>query len=309
MGAPKQLTLVEMGPGRGTMMRDALRAAQVMPEFLSAVVVELVESSDPLRAVQKETLKNAGVPVRWSRRALDPHPETPLILLANEYFDAWPVDHLRFAPTGELEQKFVTIDARDTLQFEWQRASVGQEDGYGRQGQSNHPKWFNARDAAGRILEVHNTVGYGDGYVWPIININHAKAPSAALIIDYGHAATAAGETLQAVRAHTPEHVLTSPGEADLTAHVDFEELEKLTRHRGATPLSPTFEPLTTQAEFLTRLGVIERVTRLMRSNPGQANALETGAARLLAPNGMGTRFKVLGVRSADLPTLPGFKI
>jgi SAM-dependent MidA family methyltransferase len=129
-----------------------------------------------------------------------------------------------------------------------------------------------------------------------------ARGPVAALVIDYGYTAPAQGDTLQAVRAHRYESPLTSPGEADLSAHVNFYELAILLHGAGLAIDGPV-----TQAEFLGSLGIVERASRLMAANPTRAGEIETGVARLIAPNGMGTRFKVLGVRTPELPPLPGF--
>ena len=105
------------------------------------------------------------------------------------------------------------------------------------------------------------------------------------------------------MRQHRFEHVLTSPGEADLSAHVDFSAVAEAARGRGLMVDGPT-----TQAEFLGRLGILERTSRLMTANPARANAIETGTARLLDPQGMGTRFKAIGLRTADVPRLPGLE-
>ena len=126
-------------------------------------------------------------------------------------------------------------------------------------------------------------------------------APLAALFIDYGYISPQHTDTLQAVRAHRAEHVLTSPGEADLSCFVDFGAFARATE-----PQLDTDGP-TTQAEFLGRLGILQRASRLMAKNPGHANMLEMSVGRLMAPQGMGTRFKAIGVRSPGLPILPGF--
>ena len=128
------------------------------------------------------------------------------------------------------------------------------------------------------------------------------SGPIAVLIIDYGHVAPVSGDTLQAVRGHVYESPLTSPGEADLSAQISFFELATALHTAGLTIDGPV-----TQAEFLGSLGTIERASRLMSANPQRGGEIEAGIARLMAPNGMGTRFKVMGVRSPHLPPLPGF--
>jgi NADH dehydrogenase [ubiquinone] 1 alpha subcomplex assembly factor 7 len=121
-------------------------------------------------------------------------------------------------------------------------------------------------------------------------------------MFDYGHMHSAPGDTLQAIRSHRYEHALTSPGEADVTAQVDFAQIADA--FQG--PRTAIDGPIT-QAEFLGRLGIIERASKLMSANPAKAGEIEAGVARLIAPTGMGSRFKVIGVRSSGLPTLPGF--
>ena len=126
--------------------------------------------------------------------------------------------------------------------------------------------------------------------------------PLAALFVDYGHTQPALGETLQAVRNHAYEHPLCSPGEADLTVQVDFSDVAAEMKKQGFAVDGPV-----TQAEFLGRLGIIERASKLMAANPAKAAGIEAGVMRLMAPNGMGTRFKAIGIRSPHLPALPGF--
>ena len=130
------------------------------------------------------------------------------------------------------------------------------------------------------------------------------SGPLVALIIDYGYATPSAGDTLQAVRDHAYENPLTSPGEADVSTHVGFFELATALHHVGLEIDGPV-----AQTEFLGRLGAIERASRLMHANPARAAEIEAGIARLMAPNGMGTLFKVIGVRSPGLPPLPGFPV
>jgi NADH dehydrogenase [ubiquinone] 1 alpha subcomplex assembly factor 7 len=311
MGEPSKITLIELGPGRGTMLKDIVRAARVVPKFLAAIQVRLVETSAPLAALQRQTLAGVGVPVEWSKRAFDPHPDTPFILLANEYLDAWPVEHWRYSPAGDLEHRRVILDARDALQFDWRPFPLHDIDWYRRYLPEGVIDWFHSAAPAATILETHNTLISGDGFVDPFHAVNHSNHVAAALIIDYGHGVTQPGETLQAVRAHKPEHPLTSPGEADLTAHVDFREVRDMLRKLVYPPQNPiqVIEPLITQAEFLASLGIVERAQKLIAANPSEANTIETAIARLIAPNGMGTRFKVMGVRSPQLPPLPGFPL
>jgi SAM-dependent MidA family methyltransferase len=123
------------------------------------------------------------------------------------------------------------------------------------------------------------------------------------MFFDYGHLATAPGETLQALRAHQFEHPLTSPGAADLTVHIDFEAFATAAQNHALAVDGPI-----TQGEFLGRLGIVERASRLMSANPAKAGEIELAVSRLIAPQGMGSRFKAIGLRSPNLPILPGFE-
>lgn len=282
--APERVTLTEYGPGRGTMMRDMLRAARVVPGFAHAASVHLVEASPVLQAAQREALADFGAALTWGHNLIGFPP--PAIIVANEFLDAWPVDQWLKTNMG-WRQRGVGLDWRGELTF----------------------CILDASDATGALDRL-----YGDAPPGTVVESQRPErlaealralasaGPIAALIIDYGYASASAGDTLQAVRAHVYEHPLTSPGEADISAHVSFYELASVLHTSGLAIDGPV-----TQAEFLGSLGIIERASRLMHANPERAGEIEAGVARLLAPNGMGTRFKAIGVRSQGLPTLPGF--
>lgn len=284
LGSPSALALVEYGPGRGTMMRDVLRAARVVPGFAQAVNVHLVEASPVLQALQRDTLAQAGVPINWGHNLIG-FP-SPAIILANEFLDAWPVDQWVKTSHG-WRQRGVGLDGNGTLTFCIRDMSetTGALD-------SLYPQ-----APAGAIVESQRPERFAEA-----LGTLSRTGPFAALIIDYGYATASAGDTLQAVREHRYEYPLTSPGEADISAHVSFYELASVLHGAGLAIDGPV-----TQAEFLGNLGVIERTSRLMHANPARAGEIETGVARLIAPNGMGTRFKVVGVRTQGLPPLPGF--
>jgi NADH dehydrogenase [ubiquinone] 1 alpha subcomplex assembly factor 7 len=284
LGAPQRFTFAEFGPGRGTMMRDMLRATRVVPGFDNSVSVHLVEASLTLEKLQRETLNGVNVPVSWGHN-LASFP-APAIIVANEFLDAWPVDQWMRTNAG-WQQRGVGLDASGELAFclrEGGDASGALDRMY-------------PNAAPGTIVESQRPERFVDA----LRAVAHG-GPLAALIIDYGYASASAGGTLQAVREHAYEHVLTSPGEADISAHVSFFELASVLHAAGFQIDGPT-----TQAEFLGALGIIERASRLMHGNPARAGEIEAGVARLIAPQGMGTRFKVIGVRSAGLPPLPGF--
>jgi SAM-dependent MidA family methyltransferase len=283
MGAPPRFTLAEAGPGRGTMMRDALRAADRVPGWRDAARIVLVEKSPALRAAQCETLSAHADRIAWSAtgEGLDP----PLILLANEFLDCLPVEQAVKTVRG-WELRCVTVDAAGTLAFGFD-PRLGTVDSLA---------------APFRDAPPDSVLEFAPDAMPPWLGDAARRGPVAGLFIDYGHAATGLGETLQAVRRHRHEHVLTSPGEADLSAHVDFAAFAAAARNAGLAVDGPV-----TQAEFLGRLGIMERAARLMSANPSKANDIETGVARLMNPQGMGTRFKVLGMRSPSAPILPAF--
>jgi SAM-dependent MidA family methyltransferase len=285
MGSPSPFQLIEIGPGRGTMMADALRAARRVQGFAQAVRVVLVEPNAVLRETQRRTLDGVAANVDWVTD-IEGVVRGPAILLANEFLDVLPVTQLVRRGDGWRERT-VGLDEHGALAF----------------GESTSP-WPAAlpgvADAApeGAILELRD---FG-GIAGVLADAAVRSLPIAALFIDYGHETTAFGDTLQAVRRHQPECPLASPGEADLTAQVDFAAATAAFTRDGLVP-----ESLVTQAEFLGALGITQRASRLMAANPSRAGEIEMGVARLMAPQGMGTRFKVLGLRASRLPALPGF--
>jgi NADH dehydrogenase [ubiquinone] 1 alpha subcomplex assembly factor 7 len=284
LGAPQPITLVEYGPGRGTMMRDILRAARIVPGFASAARVHLVEASQSLVEIQSETLADFQSMVSWGRELDEFNP--PAIIFANEFLDTWPVAQWIKTADG-WHNRAVIVDDRGELQFSAAGGDCPREA-------------FEALlpgAPVGTVVESQRLDQLAEA-----LSALAERGPTAFLMIDYGHTTPAAGDTLQAVRNHRYESPLTSPGEADITVHVNFYDLAS-TLHRAGLALDGPV----TQSEFLGSLGIVERASRLMSANPARAVEIETGAARLLAPNGMGGRFKVLAARSQGLPSLPGF--
>ena len=282
--APERVTLAEYGPGRGSLMRDALKSSRVVPGFLEATRVCLVEMSSVLQHLQQEALAGITVPIAWSQNLAGF--SAPAIIIANEFLDAWPVTQWVKTEVG------------------WRLRAVGLDQA----GALSFTALFNG--PANGDLDIEHP-GAPDGVVYEALDVSrfagalHALAntgPVAALLIDYGYTTPGAGDTLQALRKHRLEHPLASPGEADVSAHVNFHALAVALHRAGLAIDGPV-----TQAEFLGQLGVVERASRLMAANPQRAIEIETGVARLLAPTGMGARFKVMGVRSPDVAPLPGF--
>jgi NADH dehydrogenase [ubiquinone] 1 alpha subcomplex assembly factor 7 len=275
MGEPADIVLAELGPGRGTLMADFLRAADMVPPFRRALHIHLVEISPMFRAAQRQILKD--VHVTWHKDIRD-LPAGPLLLIANEFFDALPISQYVRTAKGWQERLIGRQD--DALAFS--PGPVVDLDGPPAENgdifEINRPARDIARWLGGRLIEQGG----------------------AALIIDYGHANTSAGETLQAVRHHRPAAVLENPGDADLTAHVDFQALAEAARPAQATEV-------VSQGAFLRSLGIELRADRLISATPQKADIVANACRRLIEPSGMGTLFKVRALTHPGLPTPPGF--
>ena len=254
MGRPTPLRLIELGPGRGTLMADALRAAKALPGFLAAVSVHLVEISPPLRHLQRETLargRAAGGPDGAWHEAVEEVPAGPAIVIANEFLDALPVRQL-VRENGAWRERVVTLSPNGRLQLA--AGPAAQLTGGAAELLADRPV------AEGTIIEIR------PGEARLLGALAARASPLTALFIDYGPAETAFGDTLQAVRGHAYADPLLEPGAADLTAHVQFAALVGKARAAGLAADGPL-----TQAEFLGRLGIAERTARLMAANPARA--------------------------------------
>ncbi|ADZ69624.1 class I SAM-dependent methyltransferase [Polymorphum gilvum] len=285
MGAPASVRLVELGPGRGTLMADLLRTAALRPDFLAAATLHLVETSPRLGAVQAKTLAGAALAPIWHDR-LDDVPDGPLLLVANEFFDALPIHQYVRTPTGWRE-RCVGLSEEGSLAF-----------GIGVARLPDTAIPGTARAAPdGAILE---TAPMAAGIARRIGARLKAQG-GAALIVDYGHMHTAPGDTLQALRRHAHDDVLASPGVADLTAHVDFESLAQAARDGGAH----SFGPLE-QGDFLLRLGLLERAGALgAGKSPDVQERIRADVERLAAPERMGSLFKVLALTDGRFVPVP----
>lgn len=281
-GRPAPVTLAELGPGRGTLMADALRATRVVPGFHEALRLVLVETSPVLRERQRAALPGWPVSFAESAAAL---PEAPLLLVANEFFDALPVRQFQRTGVGWRE-RMVGLDAERGLAFGLSGPVA--------------PEALAPRLADTREGEVVEICPAAPGIAREIAG-RIARHGGAALIVDYGgwHGT---GDTLQALAAHRFADPLAAPGAADLTAHVDFEPIAQAARAAGAA-----VAPLTAQGAFLARLGIAGRAAALARGLKGDALAAHEAAhRRLTAPEEMGTLFKVLALHPRGLPP-PGF--
>ena len=286
LGKPMPLTLAEIGPGRGTLMKDMLRTLdRIDPAFLAATDVAMIETSPRLTEVQNTTLASAGKVVSW-HRTIETLPRQPLLIVGNELFDAVPVRQFVKQGTGWRE-RMVGLDEAGRLSFFAGAASLDRD---------LLPD--DAEDAPeGIVLEI----APARSALMQAIAERIAADGGAGLFIDYGHLVPGFGDTLQAVRAHAYENVLASPGEADLTTHVDFAGLAAVARAQGLEIGASS------QAEFLLELGLLERAGRLGAGKPQEEQAAISAAVeRLAGPDAMGDLFKVLGVAPAgtELPAL-----
>ncbi|HXP95472.1 MAG TPA: SAM-dependent methyltransferase [Telmatospirillum sp.] len=275
MGEPADIVLAELGPGRGTLMADFLRAAATVPAFRRALRIHLVEISPTLRARQKQTLQDAQVIWLDDIRTL---PAGPLLLIANEFFDALPINQYVMDDDG------------------WHDRLVGIKQGklafaVGPLADINGPP-----ATAGDIFEINKPGREIARWLGQHLTVQGG----AALIVDYGHAITAVGDTLQAVKRHRHAAILDDPGDADLTAHVDFQALAEAAN-------AATTTNVISQGSFLRSLGIELRAERLMSTTPQKADMIQSACRRLIEPSGMGTLFKVRALTHPGLPTPPGF--
>jgi NADH dehydrogenase [ubiquinone] 1 alpha subcomplex assembly factor 7 len=288
LGQPDPVRLVECGPGRGTMMADALRAAKAAPGFLDRLRIELVETSPVLKAAQMLKLAGCGVPVDWCNAFHDiiaTEDDGPVIVIGNEFLDALPIRQFQ-RQHGQWHERLVGIsgdklilglsaksepairmEAPDGAIFEWALAAQ----------------------------ELLNTLA------------THLKATGGiALFLDYGHTKLGFGDTLQAMRGHAFVDPLATPGESDLTTHVDFETLASLARELGLTVHGPM-----DQGAFLQALGLEARTEQLIShaQTPQQKEAIRSAERRLTdtSRTGMGRLFKVIAFAAPGQPVPPGF--
>lgn len=282
-GQPTPFTLAELGPGRGTMMADVLRATRAVPGFHAAARIVLVEASPVLRDRQRDAL--AGYDPSWLD-TMDDLPDAPLYLIANEFFDALPIRQFQRGESGWRERQVGT--AEEKLIF-----GLGPE--------SPFPE-LNDRLADTKPGDLVETCAPATA-ITASVGRCIAKRGGLALIVDYGDWHSL-GDTLQALRDHRPCDPLDAPGLTDLTAHVDFEPL-----FRAATAQGIQTSRLTPQGVFLERLGVTQRARKLAQTLGGAAlNDHIAAHRRLTHPDEMGSLFKVLGLYPVGMPPPPGLE-
>ena len=291
MGAPDRIRIVELGPGRGTLMNDALRAVQVVPGFRDALTLHLVEISPVLRAQQEHKLNALPLSVSW-HAALEEVPKGPAIVVANEFFDALPINQAVKIDGGWHERQ-IGIDANGNLAFTVAREPL--------------PHFEQLLPPAVRAAPEPSIFEWRADTVAMELGRRIANDGGAALAIDYGHAESATGETLQAVGQHAYANPLTAPGTIDLTAHVDFQALARAVEAMGANAFGPI-----EQADFLRRLGIETRAAALKAKATSRTIAadIDSALARLIGRgrSGMGALFKVASFAHPALGIPPGFE-
>jgi NADH dehydrogenase [ubiquinone] 1 alpha subcomplex assembly factor 7 len=287
--SPPLLRLIELGPGRGTMMADALRALRVLPPLYQSLSVHLVEINPVLREKQKATLSGVRN-IAWHDN-IDDVPDGPAIILANEYFDVLPIHQMVKRETG-WHERTVEIDSNGQLSFGASAEPVPRFDVL-------LPPLVRAAPPGAvfewrpdtEIMKIASRVRDQDG---------------AALIIDYGHLRSDAGDTFQAIARHSFTDPLKNPGQADVTAHVDFQALARAAEDLGARVHGPV-----SQGDFLKRLGIESRAATLMAKATSEVSEDISGALKRLiggGRGGMGQLFKALAICEPNLVTLAGFE-
>ena len=288
IGSPPVLRLIELGPGRGTMMADALRALRVVPPLYQALSIHLVEINPVLREKQQATLSSVRN-LAWHDN-IDDVPDGPAVILANEYFDVLPIHqvvrrengwHERTVELDDAGRLAFGVAAEPIPRFEVLLPPLVRAAPFG--------AVFEWRSDA-EIMKLASRVRDQDG---------------AALIIDYGHLRSDAGDTFQAIARHSFTDPLQDPGQADVTAHVDFQALARAAEDIGALAHGPV-----PQGDFLKRLGIETRAaTLMMKASQKVSDDISAALKRLVGGGrgGMGSMFKVLAVSEPNLTLLAGF--
>ncbi len=274
MGAPPRCYLVELGPGRGTLMQDALRVTRKAAPFAPL----FVEASPKLRALQAQAVPDAI----WCAEIAALPTDAPLIVLGNEFLDALPIKQYQYQHGAWRERR---IDASDDGGLH----VVLSRDAFPLAREAPEGSIWETSPASHAVIEALGAKLQAQGGV--------------ALFVDYGPAESGFGDSFQAVRGHAYADPLAAPGEADLTAHVDFQSLAQTARRAGLKPHGPIG-----QGELLKRLGIDLRAQQLKsRATPAQAEAIGAALHRLTADDAMGRLFQALALTLRDAPPPAGF--
>lgn len=291
-GSPTPFRLVELGPGRGTLMADMVRAIRSNPQAAEALEIHLVEISPSLSEQQEKTLSSLNLTPIW-HPSIDTLPQAPLFLVANEFFDALPIHQWVFHQ-GKWHERVVGLAKEETGEG---KLAFG----------------------IGSVRHLATEGSPQEGAIWEQCPIAEAITATlakhlahhggATLVIDYGFDKLAYGDTFQALRSHRYADPLANPGEQDLTAHVNFANLARAARNqlKQANSSQIAISETITQGNFLLAMGLLQRAGRLgANKNPDEQEAIRDAVERLAAPEQMGDLFKVLAFHHRDIQP-PGF--
>ena len=279
-GSPTEIAIVELGPGRGTLMSDLLRAAAAVPGFMPAAEIVLVERSASLKKQQSDILEQYRP--RWAE-CVEDLPPKPLFIVANEFFDALPIR--QFKRKGDHWSERLVDEESGSLVF-W-RSAPGKIGFLSRR--LSDTRSGDVVEHRANATEIARRIAHGI-----------SKFGGIALVLDYGEWSSV-GDTFQAVASHRRTDPLAEPGKADLTAHVDFGELARSFQGVSATPMIA-------QGVFLERLGIAERARRLAKTLSGENLELHIAAhKRLVHPDEMGNLFKAIAFYPAGANIPAGF--
>jgi len=287
IGSPSLLRLIELGPGRGTLMADALRALRVLPPLYQALSIHLVEINPVLREKQKAALSGVRI-IAW-HDSIDQVPNGPAVILANEYFDVLPIHQAVKRETG-WHERTVEIDDGGKLVFGFAPDPM--------------PRFEVLLPPLVRAAPIGAVFEWRSDTEIMKIATRVRDQRGAALIIDYGHVRSDAGDTFQAIARHSFADPLKNPGQADVTAHVDFQALARAAEDLGARVHGPV-----PQGEFLKWIGIETRAVTLMAKASLEVSEDISSALKRLTGDGrgaMGSMFKVLAVSEPGLTSLAG---
>lgn len=274
LGQPKALSLVELGPGKGTLMADFLRMAKVSLPFVQALNIQMVEINPLLKLIQQKNIHHALNYVEKFEHI--PHSSHPLIIIANEFFDVLPTNcYVR--RDDVLYEKCVDIqDGKLVFTLLKRIENKGPDQA-----------WEESPQAVSLMKEICTRL---------------LKQKGVFLFIDYGYA-EGGGESLQALFEKEPSHPLSHIGKSDLTCHINFGRLKEIALFHGLSVLGPL-----PQGKFLENIGLRVRIEMLKHQNPSEKAKLEIGATRLTHPQQMGTLFKVMAIFPPSSPIPLGFE-
>ena len=289
MGAPEGIHMVELGPGRGTLMNDLLRATRIVPDFAKALKIHLVETSPRLTALQRQKLCNSGFPLSW-HSSFEEVPHGPFLVVANEFLDSLPIRQFERTADGWRERLVGLAADGKTFCFV-----------LGLPNATMPQLTASIRNEAPVGAIVEEAAAVQDCIA--AVAARLVSCGGAALFIDYGPAFSTLGDSLQAVRHHAPHPILGAPGKIDITAHVNFAAAVATASQVGTRIYGPV-----TQGKWLSRLGILTRAKVLLAQAESwrQAHAITTGVHRLIGDAAMGRLFKVLGLAHPSLSSLPG---